>query len=36
MNDSDELIVQPFIEGNEYGIDCYIDLVNNQCSKHFL
>ncbi|WP_042374336.1 ATP-grasp domain-containing protein [Neobacillus jeddahensis] len=26
--DSGELIAQPFIEGDEFGIDCYMDLLN--------
>lgn len=26
--DNAELIIQPFINENEYGIDCYIDLIN--------
>lgn len=24
----DDLVIQPFIQGTEYGIDCYIDMVN--------
>lgn len=26
--DDGEFIIQPLIEGNEYGVDCYIDLIN--------
>ena len=28
--DTGELIAQPFIDGNEFGVDCYIDLLTNQ------
>jgi carbamoyl-phosphate synthase large subunit len=35
MNDSHDLIVQPYIKGNEYGIDCYIDLINNHAVNIF-
>lgn len=35
MEKSDDLIVQPFIEGDEYGVDCYIDLVSNQPTHIF-
>lgn len=31
-----DLVVQPFIEGDEYGIDCYIDLINNQVTNIFI
>jgi carbamoyl-phosphate synthase large subunit len=30
-----ELIAQPFIEGEEYGIDCYIDLLNGSVNNIF-
>ena len=31
----DDLIVQPFVEGDEFGVDCYIDLINNQVTNLF-
>lgn len=30
FNQIDDLIIQPFMEGDEYGVDCYIDLLNKQ------
>lgn len=32
---SDDLIVQPFIEGDEYGIDCYVDLLTHEAIHIF-
>ncbi|NRD76320.1 ATP-grasp domain-containing protein [Bacillus sp. BRMEA1] len=33
--DSGELIVQPFIEGSEYGVDCYVDLLSYKAVNIF-
>ncbi|MGJ7919524.1 ATP-grasp domain-containing protein [Neobacillus sp. LXY-4] len=33
--DNNELIMQPFIEGEEYGVDCYIDLINYKTTNIF-
>ncbi|PLS01099.1 ATP-grasp domain-containing protein [Neobacillus cucumis] len=33
--DSGELIAQPFMDGDEYGIDCYIDLLNASTTNIF-
>jgi len=30
------VIIQPFIEGNEYGVDCYIDLLTEKVTNIFL
>ncbi len=30
------LIVQPFIEGEEFGVDCYIDLISKETSNIFI
>lgn len=32
---SDDLIVQPFIEGDEYGVDCYVDLLTHEAVHIF-
>lgn len=32
----EDLVVQPFIDGNEYGVDCYIDLLTNQTTNIFI
>jgi len=32
----EELIVQPFIKGEEYGVDCYIDLVSEDSTNIFM
>lgn len=31
----DDLIVQPYISGEEYGVDCYIDLINKETTNIF-
>ncbi|WP_102273051.1 ATP-grasp domain-containing protein [Cytobacillus massiliigabonensis] len=31
-----DLIVQPFIDGDEYGVDCYIDLLTKQATNIFI
>lgn len=33
--DHGNFIVQPFIEGNEYGVDCYIDILNGKPTNIF-
>lgn len=32
----DDIVVQPFIEGEEYGVDCYIDILNNHITNIFI
>lgn len=34
-NQTDDLIVQPFMAGDEYGVDCYVDLLNCQPTDIF-
>jgi carbamoyl-phosphate synthase large subunit len=33
---SDEIVVQPFISGEEFGVDCYIDLITNEVTNIFI
>ncbi|MDQ1144595.1 carbamoyl-phosphate synthase large subunit [Bacillus sp. SORGH_AS 510] len=33
--ETDEWIAQPFIQGTEYGVDCYVDLVNDKTTNIF-
>ncbi|MDF2787341.1 MAG: carbamoylphosphate synthase large subunit [Neobacillus sp.] len=35
LNTSEDLIVQPFMAGDEYGIDCYVDLISNKPTHLF-
>ncbi|MEH7331276.1 ATP-grasp domain-containing protein, partial [Neobacillus drentensis] len=32
----EDLIVQPFIEGEEFGVDCYIDLITKETTNIFM
>lgn len=34
--DTNDLIVQPYIRGEEFGVDCYVDLINNQLTNIFI
>jgi len=34
--DNEELVIQPFIQGEEYGVDCYIDLVSRENTNIFM
>ncbi|MBS4197601.1 ATP-grasp domain-containing protein [Lederbergia citri] len=36
LKDNEELVVQPFINGDEYGVDCYIDLVSKENTNIFM
>lgn len=36
QRESNELIVQPFMEGEEFGVDCYIDLISKELSNIFI
>lgn len=36
INNYDDLIVQPFIEGEEYGVDCYIDMITHKTTNIFI
>lgn len=36
QNQSKDIIFQPFIEGEEFGIDCYIDLITNETTNIFI
>ncbi|MCI1590693.1 ATP-grasp domain-containing protein [Heyndrickxia oleronia] len=33
--DSEDLVIQPFIDTAEYGVDCFVDLLNNQMTNIF-
>ena len=33
--ENEEMIVQPFIKDNEYGVDCYVDLISFQTTNIF-
>lgn len=33
--ETDEFIAQPFVNGNECGVDCYVDLINGQTTNIF-
>ncbi|WP_449536930.1 ATP-grasp domain-containing protein [Ferdinandcohnia sp. Marseille-Q9671] len=33
---NDDIVIQPFVEGEEYGVDCYIDLLNNHVTNIFI
>ncbi|MFZ3591243.1 ATP-grasp domain-containing protein [Bacillus sp. DJP31] len=33
--DSEDLVVQPFIKGEEYGVDCYVDLISKEVISIF-
>ncbi|MDQ0155380.1 ATP-grasp domain-containing protein [Robertmurraya andreesenii] len=33
---NEEMVIQPFINGEEYGVDCYIDLITNKPSNIFM
>jgi carbamoyl-phosphate synthase large subunit len=34
--ESQELVIQPFIKGEEYGIDCYVDIISKETISIFL
>lgn len=36
LDESQEYIVQPFIQGEEYGVDCYIDLITKKTINIFM
>lgn len=33
---AEELVIQPFISGEEFGVDCYIDFITNEVTNIFL
>ena len=33
---AEEIVVQPFIAGEEFGIDCYVDLINHNATNIFM
>jgi len=35
-NNNEELVVQPFINGEEYGVDCFIDLISGETTNIFI
>jgi carbamoyl-phosphate synthase large subunit len=36
QDETEEFIVQPFIDGEEFGVDCYIDLINKETTNIFM
>ena len=36
MHHYDDLMIQEFMDGQEYGADCYIDLISGKCTSIFL
>lgn len=36
LDEAQEYIVQPFIQGEEYGVDCYIDLITQSTTNIFM
>ncbi|WP_316569189.1 ATP-grasp domain-containing protein [Neobacillus sp. YIM B06451] len=33
---AEEIVIQPFISGEEFGVDCYIDFINNEVINIFM
>lgn len=33
---NEDIVIQPFIKGDEYGVDCYIDLISNRPTNIFM